>query len=53
MLDGIVANHMSSGAAAASVQQHGSAADAAWSLLRAARALAEPVDDSGTVNRII
>ena len=38
---------MSSGAAAASVQQHGSAADAAWHLLRAASALAAPLDRAG------
>lgn len=38
---------MSSPEAAASVQQHGSAASAAWSLLRAASALAEELDRSG------
>lgn len=47
MLNGIVASQMTSRAAAASVQQHGSAADAAWGLLRAASALAEPLDRGG------
>lgn len=38
---------MTSGAAAASFQQHGSAADAAWVLLRAASAMAEPLERAG------
>lgn len=38
---------MSPQAAAASVHQHGSAAEAAWHLLRAASALAEPLDRAG------
>jgi riboflavin-specific deaminase-like protein len=40
---------MSSRAVAASVQQHGSAAEAAWSMLRAAGALAEPLERDGCV----
>lgn len=40
---------MPSRAATASVQQHGSAADAAWHVLRAASALAEPLDRAGAL----
>ena len=38
---------MSSQAVAASIQQHGAAADSAWSLLRAASALADTLEREG------
>jgi len=49
MLGGIVAGHMSVPAVAASVSQHGSAADSAWRLLQEASALADRLEREGRV----